>query len=470
MERTEKWGLSCLFLLLAYPAWVRGGTYVPIQAPLPYLGAVVLLSIIVLPLAFRKDASLRPTPMVARFRFLRDPVFWLGLAFLAYLSIQWWNAGRLLVFSWTQWKWIYAPPRVPWLPSAVDADRAREMLYWFFPAWAVVLAVRSGLLGERGLYALYAAMATNGALVAIFGIVQYASGTDSMYWIQPVSANFFATFGYQNHAGAFFVLMFSVSCGLVLDGLFSRHSRASPAWLALLIAVALLNLAGASLALALVPMILVWLVAVVAAAYACRLAWQRLRPVGRLHMVVGAVAVLSLAYLLVAALYRIWPERVYDRLWELRASHLFAKKFDERAFLVTPAWAIWKDHPWFGVGGWGFRNFLGLYVDRSQWRLLAEPGQANVHNDPLQFLMEFGVVGAGLMAAVVVVLAAAVWRSRAWQKPLVRVPLLGALIVYVYSLMDLPFRCPAVVYAWLSVLAAMPGFMVCRRNKEENRK
>ena len=87
----------------------------------------------------------------------------------------------------------------------------------------------------------------------------------------------------------------------------------------------------------------------------------------------------------------------------------------------------------------------------------------NVHNDPLQFLAEFGVVGGALLAAVVVILAVSVYRSGVWRRTFAPIPLMGLLTIFLYSLMDIPFRCPAILYAWLVVLAAMPAFMLSDR-------
>ena len=232
-----------------------------------------------------------------------------------------------------------------------------------------------------------------------------------------------------------------------------------------LILAALLCFGGVHLSLALAPVMLAWVVAATVVAHALVLTWQRLRPAKRVHAVLGIVVVACLAYILVALLFHISPDRVRAGFSETRQSHMLAQKFDERAFLVRPAWAMWKEHPWFGVGGWGFRYFLSMHTDPSRWDQLKD-GYANVHNDPIQFLTEFGLVGAGLMGAIVAVLLTAAYRSGAWRRPVAFVPLLGALLVLAYSLMDLPFRCPAILYAWLAVLAATPGFVVSRHIPE----
>ena len=83
-------------------------------------------------------------------------------------------------------------------------------------------------------------------------------------------------------------------------------------------------------------------------------------------------------------------------------------------------------------------------------------GKANVHNDPLQFLAEFGLVGAGLLAALVVALLRPLWDRHIWRQPLVLFALLGLGLTFAHSLIDLPFRCPSILWLWGTSLAALP--------------
>jgi O-antigen ligase len=97
-----------------------------------------------------------------------------------------------------------------------------------------------------------------------------------------------------------------------------------------------------------------------------------------------------------------------------------------------------------------------MHMDPAEWHRL-DVGRANVHNDPMQFLAEFGAIGAALMAAVVGVLLAPWRRLVAVRNPVMIMSLLGIIVTSVHSLVDLPFRCPTVMYHWLVVLAVMPA-------------
>ena len=70
MSPWRQTGLVVLFLLVAYPMWVTGGTQPAWQRPLPILAAIVLAI----------------TIKVARQRFWRDPITLAGGLFLLLLG------------------------------------------------------------------------------------------------------------------------------------------------------------------------------------------------------------------------------------------------------------------------------------------------------------------------------------------------------------------------------------------------
>ena len=441
----EKWLFALAGLLLLYPAWVRGGTYVPIQPPMVWIGLLLFLCLI---------AAARSEARGGRSSFLlKDPIFYLGLSFLALLFVQWANAGRQLVFDAAAAKWLYTTPRISWLPSAITRQEAREMLVWFFPAWALLLTLRSGLFGRRTARYLFGLMAGNAALLALFGIVQFLSGTQSIYWIQPLDCPFFASFGYSNHAGAFFTLMFAVSAALLSRRFVTKQFGGRARWLVLLTACALLNFLAANLSLSRAAILLAWAIAGFVVLYTLLKTWPILRPVQKMNVIAAVVATALLAGVLVAATAREEIEQELSTLHpDSRSANLLG---GEWALLRPAAFKMWQDHPAFGVGGWGFRYLLGWYIPQNQWKEIRE-GDANVHNDALQFLAEFGAVGAGLMAAAVLVLLVPALKERPWTKPLSMISMLGLGATVLHSMIDLPFRSPAILYSWLTILAVLP--------------
>ena len=75
----------------------------------------------------------------------------------------------------------------------------------------------------------------------------------------------------------------------------------------------------------------------------------------------------------------------------------------------------------------------------------------------LQFLAEFGAVGSALLLGALGLMLIEVFRACERLAALGKVSLAGLALVGVFSAIDLPFRCPAILYTWLAILAALPG-------------
>jgi hypothetical protein len=170
---------------------------------------------------------------------------------------------------------------------------------------------------------------------------------------------------------------------------------------------------------------------------------------------------------------------------------------------------MWKSHSLFGIGGWGYRYLLPLYVGEERQKDITD-GKANVHCDPAQQLAEFGALGFALLVGAVGWLAVPWFRLtgigfgdwwREWRaareerrkrRRLRRTPVAestvveavpepsvpeetvvpdrrvelepvfvagaaGLVVVVVHSLFDLPFRSPGVICAWAAIAAAVPS-------------
>ncbi len=444
-----------LAVLLGYAAWARGGTR-PELLPLAAVLAVVAVALAVLlppryhgePYSAARERMLRNT--------LRDPLFYLGLALLILLGLQVLNSGRAPVFDAAAGKWNYGPPPWPGWPSSVCRAEALQMLYWFGGAWLVVWDVRHGLDRKDRVRLLWA-LAVNGALLALFGIAQYASGTQRIFFTTPLNCYFFASFGYPNHAGAYFTLLLAVSGGLLLRAI----RREEWTTIGVAGALALLNLVGATLSFSRAAILLAWGLAGFGACYGILRAWREQSLTTRLNEVLltaGAVAAL-------VALYDLTPTNPVRR----ELSTISARGFQSlspasRWVQIKVASHMWADAPLFGVGGWGYRYLLGIYLPPERWNEITT-GKANVHNDPLQFLAEFGAVGAGLLLAIWLVLLAPALRllqcvEGLWHAPPLPVLLLaGTFLTLIHSMIDLPFRSPAILWLWLVCLACVPSLL-----------
>ena len=77
----------------------------------------------------------------------------------------------------------------------------------------------------------------------------------------------------------------------------------------------------------------------------------------------------------------------------------------------------------------------------------------HAHNDIVQFPIELGVIGTGLIVIGFGYWAFALMRSYFWENPLSACIVLGLLLLLGYAWWDFPFQCPAILITWCSLWA-----------------
>ena len=419
----------------------------------------------------------------------RDLFFYLGLLFIGFLVLQWWNAGRVQYYDVGFNKWTYSPPRHVGWPSAFTRGEAAQMIHWYFPPWVLGLCLRSSHFNHQAIRRLLLFTLYSAGLLAVFGIVQFLTRTRSHYWLIPMKDTFFASFGYANHAAAFFVMMGAVAAGFLLSELLPgrgagvRFFDADPEsrmpgfrlWSVIsLLLTLLLCLTAANLTLSRAGVILAGILAAWVAIYAVIRSWNQLGPAGRLNLVTATAALCCLFYFAVSGLGRRDIAREFLAGTMARTTQVSPASVNPdiaiRQELVKTAYRIWSDNTVFGVGGWGFRYLMATYRPEAEWdRIRADRGLANVHNDFFQFLVEFGLVGTSLMVLLLLVLLTGWWRCSDWGNPLWVMSGAGIGAVCLLSLIDLPFRNPAILCAWVVIFAAQSRltFSTTRHNVTE---
>jgi hypothetical protein len=471
-------------LILVYLAWAWGGLQQAWLLPAVWTAAGLLIALLISATSCLKWLW-------------RDVFFYGGLLFLGYLTLQWWNAGRVLFFDVGLREWRYAAPPYPGWPSAFNKADAVQMLTWFFPAWVLGLVVRSPGIESRALLKLLRALVYGAGVLSLVGIIQFVTHAKARYWVRPTD-EFFASFGYTNHAAAYFVLMGAVAAGLLYKEIFNVGgalrtaidtgrrlvepvaTRSAPPTLkrnqsrvVALAASMVLCLVGASLSLSRAGVILAWALAGFVAIYGLVKGWRRLRRVSRLNLAVATIAILFIFYFAVAGFGK--KEILQEFAVRKPIHHRLCPALDkvnlalsDRPLLVAVALQMWRDNPIYGVGGWGFSHLLALYLPREEWTYVQYPGRANVHCDIFQFLAEFGVVGFGLMLVAPLILIVSLFQKTNRRDPLWVMGFIGLSLVVIFSLIDLPFRCPAILCTWLVILAALPKATEVRIQESRN--
>jgi hypothetical protein len=429
---------------------------------LPVLAAfsALLFSAVLLGPGDTPQAGAAPAAWRRRW-WLRDPFFWAALLFLAYLALQWWNAGRTPYFDVEMKRWTYTAPRHAGWPWAFTRAEAAQMLYWFFPAWTLGLTARSPWVSRRGLSWMFRGLIGAAGLLALVGVLQYLTRTPAMFWLMPVGCEFFASFAYTNHAAAYFVLMGAVTAGLLFRETFRADRPIAAARVGLFAAILGLCLLGANLSLSRAGVILAWGLASLVAAYGLASGWRRVRPLGKVNLLAATGAAGCVFFLAVSGFgsaairneFAVKRAPIHSMIPALAGINL---DLSDRPLLARVATDMWREHAWWGVGGWGFRYLTASYLPETERRYLQIPGRANVHNDPLQFLVEFGGIGGGLMTLALATLVSPLFGRRLARGSVFAMASAGLGLVVVFSLIDLPFRCPAILWTWVLVLASLP--------------
>lgn len=458
-------------LLVVWASWARGGSSPYYLWALPWLSLGLLEMMFLMPLRHHGQSPRSAARNLFR-GLVRDPAFYFGILLLIFLVIQWLNGPVELEYDDINKEWIYTKPPFPNLPFNADRDGARQVLIWFSSVVTAVLAIRH-CLGPKSKYLLLRLLVINGALLSILGFLQLGFSPDKLFWHRPMEVFFFSTFGYPNHAGAFFLLLSAVNMGLLMRAFASFDDINHP----ILYSVTLiLNIAGVYGSMCRAAMVLETLLIVFALIYAMFFLRTKIG-FSTWTKIIATIAVMIGCAVFVFIKGGDFAETVRDINKEQ-----FAHVYDgDRAILADAAVDILQDYPWSGVGGWGFRRYVGLYIGEEKWDIIQQAGKANVHNDFLQFLCEHGVVGAGLIFAIALTILVNLAirlalsgrivdqvtdKDASWfdsVPPTVVMGLAGCICTLVHCTIDLPFRSVAILLTWFIVLACLPG-LVHRRD------
>jgi len=476
-------------LIVAF-SWIEGGTRADLLLPvIPWLSAFVLEWLLVFPQA--KSAETLAEARLRVWRSLaRDPLTYIALVFFVVLLMPLFNVAQAPVFDVAHNVWKNFAPPVRWLPSCVDPSGHAVLLLWFPPALVGALAARHGLL-KKSKRALLEFVCWNSAALSVLGFVQIGMGTNKILGLTPMEGYFFSTFGYPNFAGAFFTLSTALSLGvwlqMVSDKLgaslgtsASAHEDDSWLWVNRLLVPMAFNFLGALGSLSRAAILLSGLVLLTISLYGFLCLWKNLSSGFRVTLVASVFAIV----MIVVASFAIFKfDGLKHEINDISYSAIVQRVSGKGLYHARIAKEIFRDHPVFGVGGWGYPMYQLQYLTPEDKNNMQIGGGANVHNDTLQFLAEQGTVGFGLillsaLCLIIPVLVQAVRLSFAkiasnsdaetstkvsgWRRvPLVLTcVIIGAGATVCHSLGDLPFRDPAVLLiwtlSWICVLGWVP--------------
>ena len=485
-------------------AWLFGGTIADVLTPVaPWLFAILLELMLCFPQRRPGETTYEARERVWQ-ALKADPLTWVVVGFLALLAIPFFNAGlcEACDYAAIQFGGADPAPPIPFIPYCVNRLHHMNVVMWFVPALTAMLAVKHALC-KRGKRLFVELVVWNGVALAAIGFLQQVTGAAAPLWIDTpgVQAYFFSTFGYPNMGGDYFTTLFGLAVGLwrwKIDSIraerrargddkaleanhskfWRRHYHLIPA--AIFYVAALTTLSRASI-------ILVTLLAVVFAAHSFVFAFARMKRKKRVRA--SALGFLALVGI-VLCMVLFTPADLQREVDTLNTGAVLDRVTGKGQYHVRVATEIWKDHPLFGCGGWGYKHLCLTKMTEKELRNIQITGGINVHNDYLQFLAEHGIVGFGCLVAIVILLLAPVCGDLQQMARSVRflptkdqpprpvslfiVPapvfciLMTATATFIHGFGDCPLRSPAVLTLFFASLAAMDGFMPhIQENPEE---
>lgn len=371
-----------LTALLLFSVWAMGGVWPPTHPIMVVMAGLVWGELILR----RKTAKIH-----------RDYVFWICTAFLVLLFVQLMNTGREMWFYPQLMVVDVKPPPVKWLPSSFSPIGGWEMIAFFFPMVTVLMGVRHGLDGKGKVLTLKT-LVVSGVIFAVLGIAGRFTAPHHVLWIWEVPDDTFASFGYTNHAGTLMVLYMGICMAIGWWGLIPLF----------MVGIAFAGCTGAiCLGVFMVGIWAIWLIC-------------------KYHK--GDMMWIPLGFTLLLGVFFV-----------IRDNQAIAEKLKhERLWQVEAAQLVHDEHRWVGAGGHAFRNLSYFYTAPERLRDTREQGRGNVHNDFMEFLCEFGLIGMFLLLSAVLLSAD---RKAYWL-------LCGCGLVIIHSLVDIPFRCPAILLGW----------------------
>ncbi|MEI7947932.1 MAG: O-antigen ligase family protein [bacterium] len=469
--------------------WIHGGMRPDWLLPVvPWLTLAILIWLLLCPQP-KKDEFLLDSRARIWGCVKHDALTYISLLFTVLLVIPLFNVAQEPTLAETTQQWKVFPPPLKWLPFTPDIRRHGIVLLWFIPAMITVLAVKYGLL-KRAKRILLEVICWNGAALALVGFVQLACKATSILGLTPLDTYFFSVFGYVNVGAAYFTLIGSLSFGLwvqqaaeeasltaistlepgELQSAYVAHRMLLPTIFCFAGAISTLSRAAILLCVVLFVFFLIYGLAYI---------WKRIALGVRISILSGLSA---LIFSIVVLFFALKLEGLKRELSSITTDAVIERVLGKGQNHVSVSKKIIADYPFFGVGGWGYPVYQRAYMTPEEYKSMQIVGGSNVHNDTLQFLVEHGFVGFGLMLSFVLLLVIPLVREIVrfcrlkhpgayhpgtsgkshWFyriPPVVVAVFAGTTATFLHSFGDLPFRSPAVLVVWLVAIVCASGWI-----------
>lgn len=308
-----------------------------------------------------------------------------------------------------------------------------------------------------------------GFVLSIVAVLQYVSGTSSIYWIRDASKitpAFFGPFVNKNHFAGLLALWLPLGVGMLVSGAVPREKRVLTAF------ACIVSLVAVALSRSRAGLVCVVAGVLAAGVFAAIGSLRASTGVSRGRAIAGALA---LAILLAAATFAgvrwVGAEPIVAGFSKLPAE-VTTSDAVSRPGIWADTWQMVEERPVFGHGLGAFAVAFTQY-GRSTGTVLV----LAAHNDFLQLLAETGAVGGILGAAFLVMLAGSGWSALGRRPVAIRGVGMGAaagcLALLLHEIVDFNLQIPsnALAFLFLAALvvraARIPATSQCGREAHQ---
>jgi len=450
---------------LAFTAWSMGGMLTWSFHVLAAGGALTCL-IALMPLPAAADGPHRAASGSPVRRLLTWPAFYFSLAFLIYILIGAFNPMGAKVEGEAGW-WVVAV-EAPLGLSAPTSVRAEydPMNVWrsivgFGGSFALMWGLWAGLTRRTAALALLWCFLLSGAAMGFVAMLQHFTEADKVLWhFKSANPLFWGSFFYRNHGAAFLNLV------LVVSGfLFFYHARKAarrgrsggPHFLCFLLFATVASSVGLALSRGgilfalLLSLCFLTLVAVVGLRSFTQVSSRTAALIPCALLIIGAFTLVR--YIDVDA--------IEQRFGDIEATIQNADQ-DARMLSSKATWDMAQERLWWGWGAGSFRYVFPLYQQhypeifhryyhrgRQEW--VGRTIYHYAHNDLVQFLAEYGIIGSCFLWLSILSIVASLLRH------IDRAPLgviflgIGLAAAFAHAFIEFTFSNPAYWFALIAV-------------------
>ena len=400
-------------------------------------------------------------------RLLKLPFFWFSFSFLCYILIQAFNPSILQVHGENSW-WVesISPPFSNHLPSSVRSDyseiNAFRVLVTHASAFCLAIGIFVGIQ-RRGLllFALWAFILSASTMGFVAILQEFTNAQKILGVFESVNPNFWGTFVYRNQGAALLILNMLV-CG-VLYFFYARRARnalskGGPHFICCLFLLLSFGSIWLSLSrggiilsfLLIAGFILLFFIGSFNNAFFSQRLWQ----------LVTAVFVLILGALFIFQFTNF--KQLQSRTSQLALS-ISDYSSDSRMLTSKATFDMAKDRLKYGWGAGSFRYIFPIYQrnyesiwyhyfhKKNGW--MGRKYYEYAHNDWVQFLAEYGVVGCVPLGLLFLYL---LYKSfvKLRHFPFIILFLLLALsLIFLHNFFDFIFSSPSYWVAFWGIMA-----------------